>query len=187
VVPLTTTQARSSNCCSHSRLRSKRWAHNLCVSNVCGDHISFREWEKHGAQSQPAPFPPNHSAPRHPIGLIPEEPTEAHKPRRDFNRAVHRTIYRVVQWLVRSRISKASRVSKTPKGAGWKAPKVLRVLIMPDGITGEVIGRDRESGTVGRFLRTQHRHFLLLRIWPVLRRHTPTPGTDPWRGRRPRE
>ena len=28
------------------------------VSSVCGDHISFRRWEKHGAQSQPAPFPP---------------------------------------------------------------------------------------------------------------------------------
>ena len=28
VVPLTTTQARSSNRCSHSRLRSKRWAHD---------------------------------------------------------------------------------------------------------------------------------------------------------------
>ena len=24
----------------------------MCVSNVCGDHISFRRWEKHGAQSQ---------------------------------------------------------------------------------------------------------------------------------------
>ena len=30
----------------------------LCVNNVCGDHISFRRWEKHGAQSQRAPFPP---------------------------------------------------------------------------------------------------------------------------------
>ena len=66
----------------------------MCVSNVCGDDISFRRWEKHGAQSQPAPFFPNHSVPRHPTGLIPEEPTEAHKPRRNFNRAVHRTIYK---------------------------------------------------------------------------------------------
>ena len=30
----------------------------MCVNNVCGDHISFRRWEKHGAQSQQAPFPP---------------------------------------------------------------------------------------------------------------------------------
>ena len=35
---------------------------------------------------------PNHSAPRHPTRHIPEEPTEAHQPSRDFNRAVHRTI-----------------------------------------------------------------------------------------------
>ena len=28
------------------------------VNNVCGDLISFRRWEKHGAQSQPASFPP---------------------------------------------------------------------------------------------------------------------------------
>ena len=26
--------------------------------SACGDHISFRRLEKHGAQSQPAPFPP---------------------------------------------------------------------------------------------------------------------------------
>jgi len=43
-----------------------------------------------------SPVSPNHSAPRHPIGQIPEEPTEAHKPRRDFKRAVHRTIYKEV-------------------------------------------------------------------------------------------
>jgi len=41
-----------------------------------------------------SPLSPNHSAPRHPTGQIPEESTEAHQPRRDFNWAVHRIIYR---------------------------------------------------------------------------------------------
>ena len=39
-----------------------------------------------------SPLSPNHSAPRHPTGQIPEESTEAHQPRRDFTRAVHRII-----------------------------------------------------------------------------------------------
>jgi len=39
-----------------------------------------------------SPLSPNHSAPRHPTGQIPGEPTEAHQPRRDFNRAVNRII-----------------------------------------------------------------------------------------------
>ena len=43
-----------------------------------------------------SPISPNHSAPRHPTGQIPEESTEAHKPRRGFNRAVHRIIYILV-------------------------------------------------------------------------------------------
>ena len=33
--------------------------------------------------------------------------------------------------VVRSRISKASRMSRMPKGAGWKTPMVPRVLMMP--------------------------------------------------------
>ena len=31
---------------------------SMCVNNVRGDHISLRRWEKQGAQSQTAPFPP---------------------------------------------------------------------------------------------------------------------------------
>ena len=36
----------------------------------------------HGAQSQPTPFPPSHSALRHQTGQIPEAFTEAHRPHR---------------------------------------------------------------------------------------------------------
>ena len=39
-----------------------------------------------------SPLSPNHNAPRHPTGQIPEESTEAHQPRRDLNRTVHRII-----------------------------------------------------------------------------------------------
>ena len=39
-----------------------------------------------------SPLSPNHSAPRHPTGRIPEESTEVHQPRRDFTRVVHRII-----------------------------------------------------------------------------------------------
>ena len=39
-----------------------------------------------------SPLSLNHSTPRHPTGQIPEDPIEAHEPRRDFNRAVHRII-----------------------------------------------------------------------------------------------
>ena len=66
------------------------WARSLRVSNVFGDYISFRRWEKAWRPTTASPLSPNHSAPWHPTGQIPEEPTETHQPRRDFTRAVHR-------------------------------------------------------------------------------------------------
>ena len=48
----------SSNLRIHQGLASRRHVNGMCVSNVCGDRISLKRWEKHGAQSQPAPFPP---------------------------------------------------------------------------------------------------------------------------------
>jgi len=48
--------------------------------------------------------------------------------------------------VVRSRISKASRTSTMPKGAGWKTPMVPRVLMMSmmsEGTPDEMVGRDR--------------------------------------------
>ena len=47
---------------------------DLCGFLGSGDHISFRRREKHGAQSQPSPFPPI-TAPRGiPQGKFPRNP-----------------------------------------------------------------------------------------------------------------
>jgi len=75
--------------CARSRRRlGFVLAHEMRMSSVCGDRISFRRRNKQGAQSQTAPFPQSHR-PQHPTGQAPKEPTEAHQTRRGFNRAVH--------------------------------------------------------------------------------------------------
>ena len=66
----------------------KRWAHS-CACAAITLHLDD------GKARRPitvSPLYPNHSAPRHPTGQIPEEPAEAHQPRRGFNRAVRRYI-----------------------------------------------------------------------------------------------
>jgi len=62
--------------------------------------------------------PVKNSDPRHPAGQIPEEPTEAHQPRRDFNRAVQHIIY----------TKKATLSEKTEAKAAGLSTQKTRIL-----------------------------------------------------------
>jgi len=47
--------------------------------------------------------------------------------------------------VVQLRISKASRMSTTPEGAGWKTSMVSRVSVMSEGMPDEMVGLDQHE------------------------------------------
>jgi len=85
MVPLATTQARSSNRYSHSRLRSKRWAHHCARATCAAFTFHLDDWKSTAPNHSQPPFPPI-TAPR---GI--QQGKSPGNPQRSINHAGTRT------------------------------------------------------------------------------------------------